>query len=70
MVLRWNDLTETEKEQAEYSFLYMMENYADNGDEDDREYYSMLMVDRAERIEELKSKRFERQEDGYIFVSI
>lgn len=69
-LLRWNDLTDEEKEQAENSYLYIMECYAISGDELDKEFYSKLMVDKEMRIEMLNSKRFDRQEDGYIFVSI
>lgn len=68
--LTWDDLTEAEKEQAENSFLSMMEDCADNGDTWDKAYYFTLLAHRDKRIEVLKYKRFERQKDGYIFVNI
>ena len=69
MFLTWNDLTEKEQEQAENSYLSMMEDMAfDN--EWDRDFYENLKINKDLRIQILKEKFFIRDEDGYIFVSL
>jgi hypothetical protein len=71
MFLRWNDLTETEKEQAENSFLSIMEDVAlDSEDEWDKDYHNKLKTDKELRLGILKEKSFIRDKDGYIFVNI
>ncbi len=71
MFLDWNDLTETEKEQAENSFLSIMEDVAfDSDDEFDKDYHKELKEDRELRLALLKEKSFIRDKDGYIFVNI
>lgn len=71
MFLSWNDLNEKEKEQAENSFLSIMEDVAfDNDDEWDKEYHKELTSDRELRLGILKEKSFIRDKDGYIFVNL
>ena len=70
MFLRWDDLTETEKEQAENSFLSILEDMASEGDEYDIVDYEMTRDDRYFRLYRLQCKSFIRDEDGYIFVNI
>lgn len=71
MFLSWNDLNEKEKEQAENSFLSIMEDVAfDSNDELDKEYHKELTSDRDLRLGILKEKSFIRDNDGYIFVNI
>jgi hypothetical protein len=69
-MLCWEDLTEAEKEQAENSFLSLMEDMASDGDEYDIVDYEMTRDDRYFRLHRLKCKSFIRDKDGYIFVSI
>ena len=70
-MLSWKDLTEAEKEQAENSFLSIMEDVAfESDDEWDKEYHKELINDRDLRLGMLKEKSFVRDKDGYIFVSI
>ena len=71
MFLKWNDLTEAEKEQAENSFLSIMEDVAfDSDDEWDKDYHKELKTDKELRLGILKEKSFMRDNDGYIFVSL
>ncbi len=68
--LRWNDLTEAEKEQAENSFLSILEDMASGGDEYDIADYEMTRDDRYFRLHRLQCKSFIRDDDGYIFVNM
>ena len=70
MFLRWNDLTEAEKEQAENSFLSLLEDMASEGDEYDIVDYEMTRDDRHFRLHRLQCKSFIRDDDGYILVNI
>ena len=70
MFLRWNDLTEAEKEQAENSFLSLLEDIASEGDEYDIVDYEMTRDDRHFRLHRLQCKSFIRDDDGYIFVNL
>ena len=60
MFLKWNDLTEAEKEQAENSFLSILEDVANNGDEYDIVDYEMTRDDRYFRLHRLQCKSFIR----------
>lgn len=68
--LTWNDLTEVEKEQAENSFLSLLEDMANEGDEYDIVDYEMTRDDRYFRLHRLQCKSFIRDKDGYIFVNL
>lgn len=70
MYLRWDDLTEAEKEQAEISFLSILEDVASDGDEFDIVDYEMTRDDRYFRLHRLQYKSFIRDKGGYIFVNI
>lgn len=71
MFLSWNDLNKEEKEQAENSFLSIMEDIAfDDNDEWDIEWHKELTSDRELRLGILKEKSFIRDDDGYIFVNL
>ena len=70
MFLRWNDLTEAEKEQAENSFLSLLEDVASEGDEYDIADYEMTRDDKCFRLHRLQCKSFIRDDDGYIFVNL
>lgn len=71
MKLSWYDLTKEEKEQAENSFLSIMEDVQfDDNDEWNNDYYESLKADRDFRLEMLKGKSFIRDNNGYIFVNI
>ena len=70
MYLRWNDLTEAEKEQAEISFLSILKDIASDGDEYDIVDYEMTRDDRYFRLHRLQYKSFIRDKDGYIFVNM
>lgn len=70
-MLHWNDLAQKEQEQAEVTFLSIMEDVAfDSNDEWDKEYHRELENDRDLRLGILKEKSFIRDKDGYIFVNI
>lgn len=58
MFLRWDDLTETEKEQTENSFLSILEDMASEGDEYDIVDYEMTRDDRHFRLHRLQCKSF------------
>ena len=58
MFLRWDDLTETEKEQTENSFLSILEDMASEGDEYDIVDYEMTRDDRYFRLHRLQCKSF------------
>lgn len=71
MFLHWNDLIKAEKEQAEISFLSIMEDIQfDSDNEWNKDYHEKLKVDRKYRIAELKEKSFIRDKSGYIFVNM
>lgn len=58
-----------EKEQAEISYISMMEDIAADEGEDDKKEFEKIKNDNVERIEQLKCKSFIRDEDGYIFIN-
>lgn len=70
MYLNWNDLTEEEKEQAEISYLSILEDISADGDIYDKVCYEMARDDRAFRMAGLIRRSFIRDKDGYIFVNI
>ena len=65
--LSWSCLTLEEKEQAENSYLSIMEDCALGGDDWDKAWYQELLNDKDLRIDLLKGKSF-RRENGYICV--
>lgn len=69
-MLYWDDLTPAEKEQAEISYLSILEDVAAQGDEYDIADYECKRDSRSLRLESLKHKTFMRDPDGYIFVNI
>ena len=70
MFLTWNDLTEAEKEQAEISYLSILEDIANDGDEYDVADYECKRDDRTLRLRGVQTKSFIRDKDGYIFVNM
>lgn len=70
MFLNWNDLTEAEKEQAEISYLSILEDIASGGDVHDIAYYEMARDYSDFRMKGLQRRSFIRDDDGYIFVNI
>lgn len=68
--LLWKDLTEKEKEQAEISYLSILEDIATNGDEYDQADYECKRDDRTLRLRGVQCKTFIRDDDGYIFVNM
>lgn len=66
--LKWDDLTDEEKSQAEDSYLAYIEDAID--DESDEKFYYELLENKELRIAMLKEKGFDRMEDGYIFVNL
>ena len=70
MFLKWNDLTEEEKIQAEISYLSILDDMSADGDIYDKVYYEMARDDKAFRMSGLIRRSFVRDEDGYIFVII
>ena len=69
-MLLWNDLTNAEKEQAEISYLSILEDVAAQGDEYDQADYECKRDSRSLRLAALKYKTFIRDPDGYIFVNL
>lgn len=69
-MLVWNDLTQEEKNQAEISYLSILEDIATDGDIFDKVDYEMTRDDRSFRLHRLQFKSFIRDKDGYIFVNI
>ena len=69
-MLNWNDLTNEEQEQAEISYLYILEDIATDGDIYDKVYYEMAREDPTFRLRGLQRRGFIREDDGYIFVNI
>lgn len=69
-MLNWNDLTQEEREQAEVSYLSILEDIATDGDIYDKVYYEMSRDDKAFRMCRLQCMGFIRDNDGYIFVNI
>jgi hypothetical protein len=68
--LLWKDLTEKEKEQAENSYLSILEDIATSGDEYDKADYECKRDDRGLRLRGVQTKSFIRDDDGYIFVNM
>jgi hypothetical protein len=66
----WTDLTDEEKEQAEVSYLSILEDMAADGDVYDKADYECKRDDRLLRLTALQHKTFIRDADGYIFVNI
>lgn len=69
-MLYWSDLTTKEQEQAEISYLSILEDIAANGDVYDIADYECKLYSRSLRLEALKYKTFIRDTYGYIFVNI
>ena len=69
-MLTWNDLTHEEKNQAEISYLSILEDIAAEGDDGDKVYYEMSRDDKAFRMCGLQRRSFIREQNGYIFVNI
>ena len=69
-MLIWKDLTLEEQEQAERSYLSLLEDMAADGDEYDIVDYEMKRDNRNLRREALRYKLFIRDPDGYIFVKL
>ena len=69
-MLIWNDLTQEEKNQAEISYLSILEDMAADGDAFDKADYECNRDDRSLRLHALQYKSFIRDKDGYIFVNI
>ena len=69
-MLIWNDLTQEEKNQAEISYLSILEDIAAEGNVFDRVDYECKRDDRSLRLHALQYKSFIRDKDGYIFVNI
>ncbi len=69
-MLNWNDLTQKEQEQAEISYLSILEDVAADGDIYDKVYYEIARDDKAFRMCGLKRRGFIRDNDGYIFVNM
>lgn len=68
--LSWNDLSESEKEQAEHSFLSILDDIADCGDVSDCAYYQEMLVFKEERVKALANKTFIRDPNGIFSVSL
>ena len=69
-MLAWDDLTYEEKEQAEISYMSILEDIATEGDIYDEVYYEMSRADVAFRMSGLQRRSFIRDKDGYIFVNM
>lgn len=69
-MLLWKDLTLEEQDQAEISYLSILEDMAAEGDEYDQADYECKRDDRSLRLRALQYKTFIRDKDGYIFVNI
>lgn len=69
-MLNWNDLTQKEQEQAEISYLSILEDIAADGDVFDEADYECKRDDRSLRLNALQYKSFIRDQDGYIFVNM
>ena len=69
-MLNWNDLTQEEKDQAEMSYLSILEDIAAEGDIYDKVDYECKRDSRSLRLNALQHKGFIRDKDGYIFVNI
>lgn len=69
-MLNWNDLTQEERNQAEISYLSILEDIAADGDIYDKVYYEMARDDKAFRMCGLKRRGFIHDNDGYIFVNM
>ena len=68
--LLWQDLTEQEQMQAEISYLSILQDIAEEGDEYDKADYECKRDDRTLRLNGVKCKTFIRDNDGYIFVNM
>ena len=69
-MLNWNDLTQGEQDQAEVSYLSILEDIAAEGDIYDKVYYEMSRDDKAFKMSGLQRRSFIRDQDGYIFVNM
>ena len=69
-MLLWNDLTPEEQEQAEISYLSILEDIAAQGDVYDIADYECKRDSRSLRINALQCKTFIRESDGYVFVNM
>ena len=69
-MLNWNDLTQDERDQAEISYLSILEDIAADGDEYDVAYYEMAKTYVSFRLGGLQRREFIRDPDGYIFVNM
>lgn len=69
-MLLWKDLTPAEQEQAEISYLSILEDVAVQGDVYDKADYECKKDSRSLRLKALSYKTFIRDPDGYIFVNI
>ena len=69
-MLNWDNLTQEEREQAETSYLSILEDIAADGDVYDKVDYEMKKEYRELRLGSLQRKSFIRDKDGYIFVNI
>ena len=69
-MLNWNDLTQEERDQAEMSYLSILEDIAADGDEYDQADYECKRDDRKLRLRGVQCKTFIRDKDGYIFVNM
>lgn len=58
--LKWNDLTNEEKNMAEEQIVGIYKDWAVSGDEDDKKLYEILKHDKNERIAHLKNCKFSR----------
>ena len=68
--LLWSDLTLQEQEQAEMSYLSILEDIAAQGDVYDQADYECKRDSRGLLLEALKCKTFVRDKNGYIFVNM
>lgn len=68
--LLWKDLTDKEREQAENSYLSILEDIATDGNEYDKADYECKRDDRTLRLRGVQCKTFIRDDDGYIFVNM
>lgn len=70
MAIKYNDLSKAEKHRAKSSYLSLMEDLASEGSEEDVLLYNKLKDDAAFLLKMIRTKSFNRDKDGYIFVNL
>ena len=68
MFLNYEDLNQKEKEQAEFSYMCLMQELAEYEDVNDVAFYNRLLRDDDFKLKMVKSRKYTRNKDGDIFV--